>query len=77
MTPENVQVPYAGFKWSERGLSRLQGTYSMGSGVCGEVLPASVVFMGLESQIVTLNNSFLVLGAGDVIIGSKAVTGHT
>lgn len=77
MTPENVQVPYAGFKWNERGLSRLQGTDSMGSGVCREVLPASVVFMGLESQIVQLNNSFLVLGAGNVIIGSKAVTGHT
>lgn len=77
MTPEDVQVPFAGFKRSERGLSRLRGTYSMGSGVCREVLPASVVFMGLESQIVQLNNSFLVLGAGNVIIGSKAVTGHT
>lgn len=50
MTPENVQVPYSGFKCSERGLSRLQGTYSVGSGVCREVLPASVVFMGLDSD---------------------------
>lgn len=77
MTPEDVRVLYAGFKRSERGLSRLRGTYSMGSGVCREVLPASLVFMGLESQIVQLNNSFLVLGAGNVIIGSKAVTGLT
>lgn len=57
-------------------LSRLRRTYSGGSGFCREVLPASVVFMGLKSQIVTLNNSFLVLGASDLILESKEVTGH-
>lgn len=47
----------------------------MGSGFCREVSPASVVFMGLKSQFVTLNNSCLVLGASDLIAGSKEVPG--